>query len=206
MTFTLHYNVGPPGQYVIVGVINDDKMVEVLDGDADEVVWDCDDILQTYGPTIPATHLELPDGQEVAISLRHWPRELQLKNLAEQRAEIGAFVHITHCLEVGRFGSYSLTLQGGVFDLGRVRCEWDHGFVTGYSYQHEDGQCQEFVPRDDETRSKYCSSTIYMNTGAGLVELDVTAFEPEIRSDVERVRQILLDAPDNEDEDDGEAA
>lgn len=202
-TFTLGYNQPCWISENVVGTLGDDTLAALIAGSVDAFTWhEDDDILHAYGITVPATDLQLPDGTIVPVTLKHQPHTLDRAKLAFKASSRGDFVHVSQSTEKAYgwegWKRYSLTLEDGVFDLARVRVEWDDGLVSGYTYEADDDEIE--FDEDDRysTTSKGVDTSFFFNDGSTLIRLDFDDLAGELEdegidvSDVDAVRAFLL--------------
>ena len=178
----------------VIGIVTDDLIERLLTGISEGFLssrslidgvrhwgstWPTlDGLLHAYGVHEPATHVRLPDGSMVRISLPQCPDLFHYPSHAFAHSQAGDFLHITHSHEQTRgwndWHTYAFVPDRGEFVVSRVQPKWEHGVIFGYWYQHEDGSEIMEEHQSVNTTTSHTQTDLYFNAGTNLLELNRT--------------------------------
>ena len=203
--FVLGYDGNTYLSESVAGVLSDELIIELFDSEQEwsDFIWDndwynVDSLYHEYGIGEPATDLELPDGERISISLKYTNPDYDIFESCFKRTNAGDFIQIASSEEKGYgwddWKRYSIQFQGGVFNLNKVKVEFEGLIVSGYSLEGK-----RFSESDDySTTGKGFTSTLYFNNGKKLVEVEVEELKNELVNagvdldNVDEIKAFLL--------------
>jgi hypothetical protein len=189
----------------VAGVIPEELIIELFDSNQDwsDFIWennwhDVDSIYHEYGINEPATDLELPNGERVSINLKYTSPDYDNFETCFKRTSPGDFIQIAFSEEKGYgwddWKRYSIQFQGGVFNINKIKVEFEGSIVSGYSLDGE-----TFTESDDySTTGKGFTSTLYFNNGKELVEVEIEELKNELEKasvdleNIDEIKEFLL--------------
>ena len=184
-TFTLGYDTNCYVSEDVAGIVPDDVLSDFLATDENwsDYIWenswhDVDGIYHKNGIIEPATHLKLPNGNILGISLNYSTPIYDNIEECFNDSKVGDFIQIATSDEKaygwGQWKKYTLEIKPGIFNLNNIEVEFERDIVSGYSYNDPDSTTVPFEEDDDYTTTgKGFSSVLYFNNGTKLVSVDI---------------------------------